>query len=161
MIGKKCSAPHEHTWGTKTYHNAIVCGLDGSNNYNLDEINNFRLRILFTNPTHREMIPCSYFLEGECRFDVDKCRFSHGELVAFSELKEYQEPEFQKLQRNCVVLAKMNDKLWHKGRVLCVNTEEKSCKVRLEHQKKEIDFEFEHLFPIFHGNFYYKHFFPI
>ncbi|XP_055846052.1 zinc finger CCCH-type with G patch domain-containing protein isoform X2 [Episyrphus balteatus] len=142
-IGEKCSAPHHHSWGTKTYHNAIICGLDESSDTP-------RLLVLFTNPTHKEMIPCSYYLEGECRFESDKCHFSHGEAIAFEELKDYKEPEFDKLARNCVVLAKMNDRMWHKGRVLCANFIEKSCRVRLDSQKKEIDFNFEDLFPIFH-----------
>lgn len=144
-IGEKCSAPHQHSWGTKTYHNAIICGVDDPSNDDL------RLLVLFTNPTHKEMIPCSYYLEGECRFESDKCHFSHGESIAFEELKEYKEPEFDKLARNCVVLAKMKDRLWHKGRVLCANFVEKSCRVRLDDQKKEMDFNFEDLFPIFHG----------
>ncbi|XP_055910969.1 zinc finger CCCH-type with G patch domain-containing protein [Eupeodes corollae] len=142
-IGEKCSAPHQHSWGTKTYHNAIICGVD-------DSSDNLSVRVLFTNPTHKEMIPCSYYLEGECRFESDKCHFSHGECVEFAELKEYKEPEFDKLARNCVVLAKMKDRMWHKGRVLCANFVEKNCRVRLDSQKKEIDFNFEDLFPIFH-----------
>lgn len=152
MVGKKCSAPHDHTWGARAYHNAIICGLDDSRDYDITDIKDFRLRILFTNPTHKEMIPCGYFLDGNCRFDVDRCRFSHGELVPFGELREYKEPEFDKLRRNCIVLAKMNDKMWHKGRVLCANFVDKSCRVRLENKKKDEDFNFEDLFPIFHDD---------
>lgn len=142
-IGEKCSAPHQHSWGTKTYHNAIICGIDNSS----AEI---KVLVLFTNPTHKEMIPCSYYLEGECKFESDKCHFSHGESISFEDLKEYKEPEFDKLARNCVVLAKMKDKMWHKGRVLCANFIDKNCRVRLDSQKKEMDFNFEDLFPIFH-----------
>lgn len=155
MIGHKCSAPHRHTWGPITYHNAIICGIEEeSNEVNANII---RMRILFTNPTHKEMVPCSYFLEGDCRFDSEKCHFSHGELVPFDELKEYKEPQFEKLKRNGVVLAKMKDRIWHKGRVLCIKSEEKVCLVRLENQQKEKDIPFEDLFPIVNGETYVYH----
>lgn len=45
---------------------------------------------MFTNPTELKMVPCSYYLEGECRFDDTKCRFSHGAIVHLSDLKEYK-----------------------------------------------------------------------
>lgn len=159
MVGEKCSAPHQHSWGATTYHNAIICGIgetadvDNDGTLTLSEI---CLRVLFTNPTHREMLPCSYFLEGECKFDAAQCHFSHGELVPFGDLREYTEPDFQRLARNCVVLAKMDDRLWHRGRVLCSNFVEKHCRVRLDgnqHKVKELDLSFENLFPIYHGQY--------
>ncbi|XP_055386822.1 zinc finger CCCH-type with G patch domain-containing protein [Condylostylus longicornis] len=152
MIGKKCSAPHLHSWGVKAYHNALICGIDDTKEYELDDIKNFCVRIMFTNPTHQEMVPCSYFLNGECRFDVDKCRFSHGELVPFGDLQEYHEPDFSKLEKNCVVLAKMDDKLWHKGKVLNANFEQNMCRILIDRGKCEMDFHFEDLLPMVFDN---------
>lgn len=76
MVGKKCSAPHTHAWGAKAYHNAMICGLDDINEYDEEdiELDKVKVKILFTNPTHREMLPCAYYLDGECRFNADKCR---------------------------------------------------------------------------------------
>lgn len=151
MVGEKCSAPHEHSWGAKSYHNALICAVDDEvvvdDNGGLD----VRLRVLYTNPTHREMLPCNYYLEGECRFDETRCRFSHGALVPGAAIKEYNAPDFHRLARNCPVLAKLKDRLWHRGRVLCVNFVEQNCRVRLdgqEHKEREKDFPFEDLFPL-------------
>ncbi|KAH8377135.1 hypothetical protein KR093_003674 [Drosophila rubida] len=151
MLGEKCSAPHEHSWGALSYHNALICGVDDELIVDGSGMLDVRLRVLFTNPTHREMLPCNYYLEGECRFDEDRCRFSHGALVPGSAIKDYSEPDFHRLARNCPVLAKLKDRLWHRGRVLCVNFVEQQCRVRLdgqEHKERERDFPFEELFPL-------------
>jgi len=50
----------------------------------------FQVRVMFTNPTQQDMLPCPYYLEGECRFSDQQCRFSHGELVDLLSLKEYK-----------------------------------------------------------------------
>ncbi|KAH8248836.1 hypothetical protein KR032_003531, partial [Drosophila birchii] len=151
MVGEKCSAPHEHSWGALSYHNSLICGVDDEVIINGDGVLDVRLRVLFTNPTHREMLPCSYYLEGECRFDGSRCRFSHGELVSGSSIRKYKPPDFHKLSRSCPVLAQLQDRLWHRGRVLCVNFVEQVCRVRLdgqEHKEREQDFKFEELFPL-------------
>nr|XP_017095708.2 zinc finger CCCH-type with G patch domain-containing protein [Drosophila bipectinata] len=151
MVGEKCSAPHEHSWGALSYHNAIICGVDDEVIINGEGVLDARLRVLFTNPTHREMLPCSYYLEGECRFDETRCRYSHGALVAGSSIRKYNQPDFHKLSRSCPVLAQLPDRLWHRGRVLCVNFVEQVCRVRLdgqEHKERERDFKFEELFPL-------------
>lgn len=36
------------------------------------------------------MIPCNYFLDGDCKFSDEQCRFSHGYVVSFSDLREYK-----------------------------------------------------------------------
>ena len=48
------------------------------------------MRVLFINPTHKEMLPCPYFLDGSCKFSEEQCHFSHGELVPFGSLKEFK-----------------------------------------------------------------------
>ncbi|XP_073824334.1 zinc finger CCCH-type with G patch domain-containing protein [Musca autumnalis] len=151
MVGEKCSAPHKHTWGAVGYHNAIICSIEEEAPIDDDGNIDVKFRILFTNPTHREMLPCTYFLEGDCRFDNENCHYSHGEVVSATSLRKYAEPDFSRLSRNCIVLAKMDDGLWYKGRVLCANFVEKECRVRLDNIKKENkekDFKFEDLLPI-------------
>ncbi|XP_014093643.2 zinc finger CCCH-type with G patch domain-containing protein isoform X2 [Bactrocera oleae] len=154
MVGQKCTAPHQHTWGAISYHNAIVCGIEDRANMDSNGQLKARLRVLFTNPTHREMLPCSFYLEGDCRFDDAQCHYSHGELIDAENLGEYTEPNFTRLARNCVVLAKLPDRLWYKGRVLCANFVEQLCRVRLDKKdnKRERDFSFEDLLPIFHDD---------
>ncbi|XP_005175180.2 zinc finger CCCH-type with G patch domain-containing protein isoform X1 [Musca domestica] len=152
MVGEKCSAPHKHAWGAVEYHNAIICSIEKEAPIDVDGNVDVKFRILFTNPTHKEMLPCSYFLEGECRFDSENCHYSHGEVVSASALREYTKPDFSRLSRNCVVLAKMEDGLWQRGRVLCANFVEKECRVRLDNAKrehKEQDLKFENLLPIY------------
>lgn len=41
------------------------------------------------------MKPCPFFLEGKCRFDEQSCKFSHGHVVPFSELRPFQDPDFR------------------------------------------------------------------
>lgn len=157
VVGKKFSAPFTHSWGGKAYHNALVCSLDDTTEYgeNID-LDNIKIKVLFTNPTHRDMIPCSYYLDGNCKFDSDKCHYSHGELVLYRELKDYKEPNFQKLQRfKCPVLAKQTDRVWYRGRIVSSNFDEKTCNVKLEQSNKEISCDFHDVLPIHDGKFHF------
>uniref|UniRef100_A0AAG5CTN2 Zinc finger CCCH-type with G patch domain-containing protein n=1 Tax=Anopheles atroparvus TaxID=41427 RepID=A0AAG5CTN2_ANOAO len=146
LLGSKCSAPHVHSWGSKVYHNAMVCSLETS------ELANATATVLFTNPTHQEMIPCSYFLEGECRFADDRCKYSHGEIVRLDELRDYREPQFERLRRKgSRALVKQSSCLWSKGTVQEVDFEAKTCTVQLEEGKRERQqVPFEDLFPLDH-----------
>lgn len=156
MVGDKCSAPHIHSWGAVTYHNAIICGIEDEAGIDDEGNIDVKFRILFTNPTHIEMLPCSYYLEGNCRFDHTNCNYSHGEIVSAKSLRKYAEPDFSLLSHNCVVLAKTKDRLWHRGRVLCVNYVEKECRVRLDNRttkERDIDIPFEDVFPIYEGTY--------
>ncbi|XP_049278324.1 zinc finger CCCH-type with G patch domain-containing protein [Anopheles funestus] len=145
LVGSKCSAPHLHTWGSTAYHNAMVCSLDTS------DLAEATAKVLFTNPTHREMIPCTYFLEGDCRFADDKCHYSHGEVVRLDQLRDYRPPRFERLrQKGSRALVKQSSsRLWCKGTVLEVDFDEKRCKIRLEEGKREqTDVPFEDLLPL-------------
>lgn len=144
LEGMKCQAPHKHSWGGVTYHNALVCGVIKTENQSFNDI---QVRIFFTNPTHREMLPCPYFLEdSNCKFSDEKCRFSHGEIVAFSSLKEYVEPDFEKLKINSRVLAKNKDNLWH--RAVVVKIGRNNCNVRYESSKKEESVDLKDILPL-------------
>uniref|UniRef100_A0A182XGH3 Zinc finger CCCH-type with G patch domain-containing protein n=1 Tax=Anopheles quadriannulatus TaxID=34691 RepID=A0A182XGH3_ANOQN len=144
LVGSKCSAPHLHTWGSTAYHNAMVCSLDA------DDLAHATAKVLFTNPTHREMLPCAYFLEGECRFTDEKCRYSHGEVVRLDQLRDYRAPQFERLRRaGSRALVKQSTRLWCKGTVTEVDFDAKRCKVRLEEGKREqLEVPFEDLLPL-------------
>lgn len=141
ILGSKCSAPYTHSWGGKSYHNALI--------YQDNRLESGTVLVMFTNPTHQEMIPCSFYLDGHCRFDNQKCRYSHGENVEYNELKEYKEPNFSILGKtNCLVLIKLEDKMWHKAIVQSVDYESKKCKVKLQNKKMETEIEFEYILPV-------------
>jgi hypothetical protein len=48
---------------------------------------------MFTTPTHTSMRPCKFFLDGHCRFNEDKCKFSHGQTVPLEDLREFVEAD--------------------------------------------------------------------
>lgn len=72
LVGKKCSAPYTFAWGARDYHNALVCGIDTDSD--MLDLEHIRVKVLFTNPIHRNMVPCPFYLDGDCRFESDKCR---------------------------------------------------------------------------------------
>ncbi|CAH1272043.1 Hypp4762 [Branchiostoma lanceolatum] len=90
ITGMKCCAPFTTDWGVLQYHNAIILGAEPFT----QEVEFPRVRVIFCNPITNSMLPCSYFLEGKCRFSEEDCRFSHGNLVAVSELRQYKELDF-------------------------------------------------------------------
>lgn len=143
LVGSKCSAPHVHKWGSKSYHNALICSLNAAN---LEEVT---VKVLFINPTHQEMVPCAYFLEGDCKFSDEKCRFSHGEVISFDELKEYREPRFELLRKKGGrVLAKQKNRLWSKGSIKQADFETKTCQIQIDEGKHELDLQFEDVLPL-------------
>lgn len=57
----------------------MVCGLDDGGDYETDpELSHVRVKIMFTNPTHQEMLPCSYYLNGHCQFTDEQCRYEEN-----------------------------------------------------------------------------------
>ncbi|XP_039435552.1 zinc finger CCCH-type with G patch domain-containing protein [Culex pipiens pallens] len=150
LVGSKCSAPHTHKWGSRSHHNALICSVQQDDDDG--DGDNTTVKVLFINPTHQEMVPCAYYLEGECKFSDEKCRFSHGQLVAFLELKEYREPRFELLRRRGArVLAKQKSRLWEKGVVREADFEGKVCTVKLDESKREVEVPFEDVFPLESG----------
>jgi hypothetical protein len=49
LQGMKCQAPYKHQWGDVSYHNALVCGVEPTNNIcSMDQI---------------QVLPCQAVLE--------------------------------------------------------------------------------------------------
>ncbi|XKL68074.1 hypothetical protein PGB90_003565 [Kerria lacca] len=135
LIGSKCQAPFCEQWSennTFTYHNALVMSIDS-----VDSLNNINVKVMFVNPTCKEMLPCQYYLSGECKFSDDQCHYSHGYIVNFSKLREYREPDFNLLKENTSVLAKDIDNLWKRAIVTALIQEEHQCSVKFESGKKQ------------------------
>ncbi|KAH1013112.1 zinc finger CCCH-type with G patch domain-containing protein isoform X1 [Dendroctonus ponderosae] len=148
LEGKKFRAPHHHHWGQLTYHNAMVCSVP-------DEISNpddLQVKVLFLNPTHTEMLPCPYYFdcEKDCRFSDEQCRFSHGELVAYSSLQDYIEPKFEHLIVGSAILAKQADDLWYRAKITKIL--EEKCLVRFDSKSVNNDaseeIAFKHILPL-------------
>ncbi|XP_046398945.1 zinc finger CCCH-type with G patch domain-containing protein [Ischnura elegans] len=116
LEGMRCQVPHSHEWGETSYHNAIVSQVEPYEE-GVSSVHQIQVRVIFVNPTHQEMLPCPYFLEGNCKFSDDKCRYSHGEVVKLSSLREFKEPDFSQIAVGSRVLAKRSDGLWHRARV--------------------------------------------
>ncbi|XP_043275966.1 zinc finger CCCH-type with G patch domain-containing protein [Venturia canescens] len=118
LEGMKCRAPHGSSWGGTGYHNAMVSSIHRDENEIITSINDIKVRVLFVNPTHKEMLPCPYFLDGACKFSDEQCHYSHGEVVPLSNLQEYKEPVFSSLKMGSRVLAKQKNNLWHRCVIL-------------------------------------------
>ncbi|XP_034945581.1 zinc finger CCCH-type with G patch domain-containing protein isoform X2 [Chelonus insularis] len=133
LEGMKCRAPHGSSWGGTSFHNAMVSSVLTNNDKNISSINDIMIRVFFINPTHKEMLPCSYFLDGVCKFSDDKCHYSHGEIVPFSALEEYKEPDYSTIKMGSRVLAKDTNKIWHRSVILQVpDSNEEFYRVKFE-----------------------------
>ncbi|XP_030647440.1 zinc finger CCCH-type with G patch domain-containing protein [Chanos chanos] len=110
LSGTKVQAPYRSSWGTLEYHNAMVVGSEEPDG---DEA---QVRVLYLYPTHKAMKPCQFFLEGKCRF-MDNCRFSHGEVVHVSELREFLAVDLTALEVGSSCLAKHHDGLWFPAKI--------------------------------------------
>ncbi|XP_050665384.1 zinc finger CCCH-type with G patch domain-containing protein isoform X1 [Leptidea sinapis] len=177
LLGMKCAVYHTHTWGGQpTLHNAMVSSVVPRQED--DKFSDLQVRVLFTHPTHTEMIPCPYYLNGDCKFDDDQCRYSHGSIVQLSNLKEAIEPNFEGLKVGSRILlklkapdeevkstAKMSTEkyhLWHRAIVKTIDMEKRCCVAKLEQgvkcgeKRKSISDQqfvhFEEIFPLSNDN---------
>lgn len=144
LVGSKCLAPFVFKWGSKSHHNALVCSVDASN------VADVKVKVLFINPVHQEMVPCPYFLDGKCQFN-EKCRFSHGHIVPFNELRDYREPKFELLNKKgrSVLVKNVGNNIWSRAIVKEANFLNKKCRLLREDNKNEVFVPFEDIYPLF------------
>lgn len=110
LSGTKVRAPYRTTWGTLEYHNAMVVGAEPP------EGEEPCVRVLYIYPTQRSMKPCPFYLEDRCRFP-DNCKFSHGEVVLLSELREFVESDLSKFEEGSSCLARHEDGIWYPAKI--------------------------------------------
>ncbi|CAK6955099.1 zinc finger CCCH-type with G patch domain-containing protein [Scomber scombrus] len=110
LSGTKVKAPYRTTWGTLEYHNAMVVGSEPPDGEEA------QVRVLYVYPTQKSMKPCPYYLEDKCRF-LDNCRFSHGEVVYVSELREFLECDLSNLEEGSSCLARHEDGIWYPAKI--------------------------------------------
>ncbi|XP_013144280.1 PREDICTED: zinc finger CCCH-type with G patch domain-containing protein [Papilio polytes] len=173
LLGMKCAVYHTHKWGGQpSLHNAMVSSVEPHQDN--DQFSDLQVRVLFTHPTHAEMLPCPFYLDGECKFSDEQCRYSHGALVQLSSLKEAIEPNYESIKPGSRILLKLKPAdgedmsiakksiekyhLWQIGVVKSVDFETKQCVVKLENGMKtgekrkisadEFHLAFEEIFPL-------------
>ncbi|XP_011332346.2 zinc finger CCCH-type with G patch domain-containing protein isoform X2 [Ooceraea biroi] len=149
LEGMKCKAPYGGTWGGIGYHNAMICSVYRNDDEDIKDIHDIKVRVFFLNPTHREMIPCSYFLDGSCKFTDENCHYSHGEIVSFSSLREYKAPDFSSIKMGSRILAKRKNNTWHRSVVLKLPEKEgDECRVKFEASGEIIEADLQNLLPL-------------
>ncbi|XP_041356310.1 zinc finger CCCH-type with G patch domain-containing protein-like [Gigantopelta aegis] len=113
LVGMKCRAPFSQDWGDFSYHNALILSV-----HTAEDETRPKICVLFCNPLHMSMVPCKYFISGNCNFG-DDCRFSHGHLVCIEELQEFMDPDFSKLRvaGKCLALCEEDD-VWYPATVV-------------------------------------------
>ncbi|XP_032376741.1 zinc finger CCCH-type with G patch domain-containing protein [Etheostoma spectabile] len=110
LSGTKVKAPYRTTWGTLEYHNAMVVGAEPQDGEEA------QVRVFYVYPTQKSMKPCPFYLEDKCRFP-DNCRFSHGEVVYVSELREFLEFDLSNLEVGSSCLARHEDGIWYPAKI--------------------------------------------
>ncbi|XP_010874080.2 zinc finger CCCH-type with G patch domain-containing protein [Esox lucius] len=116
LSGTKVRAPYRTSWGRLEYHNAMIVGTERCDT---DEP---QVRVLYVHPTQKSMKPCPFFLEDKCRFE-DNCRFSHGEVVYVSELRDFLESDLSNLQKGSSCLARQEDGIWYPAKITDIDSE--------------------------------------
>ncbi|KAL1441414.1 hypothetical protein MTO96_001054 [Rhipicephalus appendiculatus] len=146
LEGSNVKAPFSKDWGQMSYHSAVVLSVDASDITHVDDI---KVNVMFTHPTVSAMKPCSFFLEGRCKFSQERCRFSHGHAVALSELREYSEPSFSTLKPGSPCLVKSDkDGLWQLAALESIGEHQDEVMVRLSHSGKTVSVKVEDVFPL-------------
>ncbi|XP_040913995.1 zinc finger CCCH-type with G patch domain-containing protein [Toxotes jaculatrix] len=108
--GTKVRAPYRTAWGTLEYHNAMVVGAEPPDGEEA------QVRVLYVYPTQKSMKPCPFYLEDKCRFQ-NNCRFSHGEVVYVSELREFVECDLSNLEEGSSCLVRHEDGIWYPAKI--------------------------------------------
>ncbi|VDM09851.1 unnamed protein product [Wuchereria bancrofti] len=141
LIGMHCLAPYNRIVDRAVhFHDAVI--LDFVENSSEDDL---KVKVLYGHPLEAAMKPCEYFLNDRCNYG-NECRFSHGEEVSFSALREYQQPDISMIRENSLVLVLGENKLWSSARVTAMDGEKLA--VRLLLTGKEIAVDQNKIYPI-------------
>lgn len=117
LPGTKCRAPFSREWGELSFHNAVVLSYHVEQETSPKSPEDIKVSVMFCNPICNAMKPCSFYLEGKCKFSDENCRFSHGEYINLPQVQEFLDPDYSLLQRDAPCLARYSDGLWYRARV--------------------------------------------
>eukprot|EP00118_Oscarella_pearsei_P010729 m.67622 g.67622 ORF g.67622 m.67622 type:complete len:341 (+) comp35457_c0_seq5:193-1215(+) len=138
--GSQCRAPFRELYGGISYHNAIIIGGEPTNGESI------KVRVLFTHPTFRSMVPCQFYLNNRCKFSDSDCKASHGHVVDAEDLDPYEEPDYTLLTLSSRVLVKQDDDLWHPGAISAIVAGH--YQIKLDALNKEVAAGPQELFPL-------------
>ncbi|VDN82944.1 unnamed protein product [Brugia pahangi] len=142
LIGMHCLAPYNRTVDRAVhFHDAVILDFVEDSS----EEDDLKVKVLYGHPVEGAMRPCEYFLNDRCNYG-NECRFSHGEEVSFSALREYQQPDISMVRENSLVLVLGENKLWSSARVTAMDGEKLA--VRLLLTGKEIAVDQNKIYPI-------------
>ena len=144
-MNQKCRAPFKlNSQATETFHNAFIAEIVSE----VDSCGDVSVKVFFLNPMENRMKPCDFYFSGNCEYEENICKYSHGEVFEFSKLKPYKNPNFTRLKFKCHILAKTaSDNLWKLGTVLEASHDQKTCRVKLQGTTFETTAGFENLLP--------------
>ncbi|XP_025198636.1 zinc finger CCCH-type with G patch domain-containing protein [Melanaphis sacchari] len=154
LQGSKCQAPFETDYDVSTYHNALIMSVKVNDSTDQQSLDDILVTVLYTNPICKQMLPCQFFLSGECKYSDDRCYFSHGTEVPLSRLTEFKEPDFKNLKVGSLVLAKSCEGgLWSRAIVLDIthgtSNNDGSCIIKYETKGLgEIEVPMQNIFPL-------------
>nr|XP_045581182.1 zinc finger CCCH-type with G patch domain-containing protein-like isoform X1 [Procambarus clarkii] len=147
LVGTQCRSPFTEKWGGHSYHNAIVLSVvtqeDGEADLDKPEV-----RVLFSQPTCLEMLPCRYFLSGRCKFSEDECRFSHGKIVSISDIKEHRDPEYDTIVTGSRVLVQYSSDLWTSATVQDVLEDRSAFCIKYDKNKELAEVQLTQMVPL-------------
>lgn len=97
LIGMKCMAPHQESWGQIGYYSAMISSVlsleDGAGTGEDDkpsDLSAIMIRVIFIQPVVTSQLLCPFYKEDRCRFSDEDCKYSHGEVVPLARLREYR-----------------------------------------------------------------------
>ena len=117
FVGMKCSVEYTSSWGTVQQQNCVVLSVDVP-----EDEGETTLRLLFLTPSSKSMLPCKQFMNSSCKFE--NCKFSHGYEVPMTEIRGYQEPNFDNFHKGKRCLCKTEEELWVPGTVTSVTKDQ-------------------------------------
>ncbi|ODN03324.1 Zinc finger CCCH-type with G patch domain-containing protein [Orchesella cincta] len=134
LIGMKCMAPHQERWGQIGFYGAMVSSVlsmergDTNNDDEPSDLSAIMVRVIFLQPVVKSQLLCPFYKEDKCTYSDQDCKFSHGEVVPLSQLREYNEPDYSSIVPGTRVYAKYHDDLWYKATVKKI-TDDGECEV--------------------------------
>ncbi|XP_050438487.1 zinc finger CCCH-type with G patch domain-containing protein-like isoform X2 [Adelges cooleyi] len=119
LRGMKCQSPFKYGFSRPILCNAVIMSFTLKNTTFPMSLDNVLVTVLYLNPTSNPMVPCKYWVDGECMYSDQDCKFSHGTQVPLTSITNYIEPNFEHLRIGSLVLANTyKGCLWSKAVVL-------------------------------------------